>query len=30
MSREIVTAAGDTRARILDTHFASLGAPDAA
>jgi hypothetical protein len=25
---EMVTAAGATRARILHTHFASLGAPD--
>ncbi len=26
--REMVTAAGGTRAQILHTHFASLGAPD--
>jgi hypothetical protein len=26
--REMVTAAGGTGARILHTHFASLGAPD--
>jgi hypothetical protein len=28
--REMVSAAGGTRARILHTHFASLGAADAA
>jgi hypothetical protein len=27
--REMVTAAGGSHARILHTHFASLGAPDA-
>jgi hypothetical protein len=27
--REMVTAAGGNHARILHTHFASLGAPDA-
>lgn len=27
--REMVAAAGASRARILHTHFASLGAPDA-